>query len=794
MSVWLDLRVAVRHLAKSLGATALAVLSIALGIGLTAGVFSVADAMLLRPLAIERPSEVYDVESHADDGQILSGYGWPDYLDMADAGRDVVTLVACQRRGSILTGDDGNLTVSTHSVTPNYFSVLGVRALAGTASVEPAEGRPRAVLGYQLWQRRFAGDPHIVGKTILLNQKAFLVAGVMPREFTGLIRGNAVDVWISADAWFTVFEFRADQQTRDGQFEILARLKPGATAARAGAVLDAAIRGVGKHKAAPAGSVGTFLDASYALGWQGNLKYGGGLLLLLGAVLFVACANVVQLRLAQAEVRKKEMGVRLALGAGGWRITRQLLIETALLSLAGASLGVVLAQFLMQKAALFIAAGSVHVDYGIQLNHRVLAFTLGAALLSVLLTGLAPARHVLRLNVSAVLRAQQGSTGRHGGWQRRILVVGQVAVSVALFGCAVLFVESYRNAAAVWPGLDPAKHLLVLEVSPGAPSTAAAWCEPACSRLAALPGVRGATYARRLPLSGSGGAFTLRVEVPGRPPLDVPENNVGGNYFAMLGTRLLAGRGIQPGDREGSLPVVVVSRTFARQLMPGDNPLGQWISVHRTRRQVVGIAEDAPADNLHKESALYLFLPYQQVPLDDITLMVETAGEPAALERAVRQELKSFDSRIAIYEVGTLRRQLDEALSWDTTMASLSSGLGVFGILLTAAGLFGVLQYSVNRRKRELGLRMALGAKPAEIHRMILRESLGLALWGIPIGLALLGAAVYYARSAVLGVSPLDPRLYAFSAAAAFAVTLLAGWLPARRATRVDPMEALRTE
>jgi predicted permease len=455
---------------------------------------------------------------------------------------------------------------------------------------------------------------------------------------------------------------------------------------------------------------------------------------------------------------------------------------------------VVLAQALMKKVAEFIAAGRVYIDYDIRLDHRVLAYTLAAVLLSVVLTGLAPARHTLRLNIAEVIKAEQGATGARGGWQRRVLIAGQVAVSVALFGSAVLFVSSLWNAAAVHPGLDPSKNLLVLNVIPGRDATAADWCEPACRRLEALPGVRGATYARRLPLSGSGGGFKVRVEVPGKPPLDVLENNVGGNYFSLLGTRVMAGRGIQPDDRQGSPLVAVVSQTLAHQFFPGANPLGQWITVSGKPRQVVGIAADAPSNRLHEPPAPFLFLPYQQTRLGDITLMVETAGEPAALERAARQELKRYDSRIDIYSADTLRHQLDEALSWDRMMASLSSGLGAFGVLLTAAGLFGVLQYSVSRRTRELGLRMALGANPREIQRLILRESAGMAAWGIPFGLALLGVAVYYARSMVLGVSPLDPRMYVLSPAAVLAITLLAAWFPARRATRVDPMAALRSE
>ncbi|HTS29473.1 MAG TPA: ADOP family duplicated permease [Bryobacteraceae bacterium] len=790
----LDLRVAFRILAKNPGATALSILSITLGIGLTAGMFSVVDAMFLRPLPISRPGEIYEVASRADDGQDLSYYGWPDYLDMAASGEGLVTLVAYQRRSSQLAGPDGDLSVLTHPVTSNYFQVLGVKAELGRASVDAVEGRPQVVVGHQLWERRFGGDPHLVGKTILLNGKAFLVAGIVPREFTGLNRGVTTDIWMSADAWFTVFGARRDQQSRRGQFQMFARLRPGVSAERAGAVLDAAIRGDGKHKPAPPGKPGTNLLAVYALSWTDNLEYGGGLLLILGAILFVACANVAQLRLGQAEARKREMGVRMAMGAGAWRVTSQLLLETGLISGVGAGLGVVLAQVLMKKAAEFVSAGQVYIDYNIRLDARVLVYTILAVMVSMVLTGVAPVRHALRLDVSESLKSGQGTTGERGGWQRRILIVGQVAVSVALFGCAVLFTTSLRNAAAVRPGMDPTKKMLVLTVGAGPGKTASTWCEPACTRLAALPGVRGATYARRLPLSGSGGGFTVRAEVSGMPPLDVYENNVGSAYFALMGTRLVAGRGIDAGDREDSQPVVVVSEAFANRLLPGRSPLGEWFKVDGVLRQVVGVAADGPSNSLHESPQPFLFLPYTQVPLGDLTIMVETAGEPAAMERAVRQELLQFDSRVTIYSAGTLRRRMEIALSWDRMMASIASGLGLFGILLTAAGLFGVLQYMVSRRTRELGLRMAIGAGAADIQRLILGQCLKMAAWGVPVGLALLGAAVYWVRSAVLGVSPLDWRIYCLSAAAVTLVTLASGWLPARRASRLDPMEALRPE
>ncbi len=791
-SVWHDLRVAIRILAKSPGATALSVMSIALGVGLTAGMFSVGDAMLLRPMPFRDPAGLLKLTSAGDDGRAML-YGFPDYQDMAVAGRDLAEFAAFQHRGGLLGEGDARERVLVDSVTDNFFALLGVRAMLGQASVATQAGRPEAVLGYRLWQRHFGGDPNAVGKTILLRGRAFVVAGVMPEEFPGVRRGVTTDVWVSNDAWFTVLGNRGDQVGRGGQFEMVVRLKPGVTPQRAAAQLDAAIRGAGKHKPAPAGQAGTFLESQFAPNWTDSLTYGGGLLLALSLVLFVACANVAQLRLAQAETRKKELGVRIALGAGAWRVARQLLVETGLVSLAGAGLGVVIAQFVMEKTAEFLAAGRVYVDYGIRLDSRVLAFTLLAVMLSVLFSGLAPARHVVKMNVSEMIKSEQGATGRNA-WQKKLLVAGQVAVSVALFGTAAMSLFSLRHALALRPGLDPEKKLFVMTVGPGRRINSATWCEQACERLAGVAGVRGATFARRLPLSGSGGGMTARVEIPGQAPLGVPLNNVGGNYFALVGTRVMAGRGIDNNDRAGSAFVAVVSQTFARQVFPGRSPIGEWVRINGKTRQVVGVAEDGPSNHLHEAPQPFVWLPYTQESSDDITLMVETAGQPEAMARALRDELKNYDPRAEVYSSQTLKHQMDEALSQDRTMGSAATALAVFGVLLTAAGLFGLLQYGVNRRTRELGLRIALGAPPAEIQRMVLSESLRIAARGIPAGLLLLAGAAWGIRSWLLGITPLNPLVYAVSAASVLALALVAAWLPALRATRVDPMTALRSE
>ncbi len=787
----LDLRLALRLLAKNPGAAALAVLSIALGIGLTTGLFAVGDAALLRPLPVEKPRELWSANSRGDDGNWIN-YGWPDYLDMAKALEGRAQLAATQRRGVLVGEGEDSQFVIIQPASPNYFQVVGVRAALGRASLGEAEGRPETVLGYRLWQTRFSSDPHIVGKTVMLSHKPFLVAGVMPEVFTGLQRGILVGVWVSTDAWFHTLGARDEEQSRHGDFEIAARFRAPLTASRAAAQLDAAIRGSGKHKPAPRGAAGTALECFVR--WKNDLIFGGGMAAVFGLVLFVACANVAQLRLAQAEARRKELGVRIALGGGGWRVARQLLVETVPIGLAGAGLGLLMARVVIEKVTQFAHAMSPFIDLGIRLDYRVLAFSAGALLFALLVAGLWPALHAVRLNISDVLKQTQGVTTRRRGWQRKALVISQMAVSVALFGVAVLFLTSFQHATEIRPGLDPHKKVLALSVAPALHIPPAAWCDQAIERLAALPGARGATYARRLPLSGSGGGFTARVEIPGMAPMGVHLNNVGGSYFRLMGTRVVAGRSIDGRDGAGAPLVVVVSQAFARKVFGPSDPLGNWVRIDGKPRQVVGVAEDGPSNDLHEPPEPFLFLPYAQAAAGDITLLVETAGEPAALDRAARAAIHGFDPGAWVYSSTTLRKTLDTALSPDRFAAAAISALGVSVVLLTAAGLFGVLLYGVNRRTREFGLRVALGARPRQIERLVLGESLRLAAIGVPIGLAGLAAAARLASSALLGVTPLDPLSYVLSATGVVGLALAAAWLPARRATQVDPMEALRSE
>lgn len=792
-----DFRVAARLVAKNPAAAVLSVLSIALGIGLTTGVFSLADGLLLRPLAIEHPGEVLKVVSVGDDGSPLL-FGWPDYEDMRNGGAGVSDIAAYQMRGGMLANEEGGSDqVLVSPATPNYFSLLGVRAILGRASLDPGDGRPAAVLGWRLWQRRFGGDAAVLGKTIMLSGKALTVAGIMPREFGGLARGVANDIWVSTDAWFDVLG-RGSRRNRGDQFEFVARLKPGERAEAVAARLDASIRRPEARKAAPAGVQGTVLTAPFRGGWTSNPMLGGGLTALLALVLFVACANVAQLGLAQAESRRKEIGVRKALGASPGRIASQLLLETGLIAVPGAALGLAIARLLLTKATEFLSDGQSLL---VRLDHRVLAFTVAATLFSVLVAGLAPSRLAARVSISEALKAQQGATGRQSGWRRTFLMAGQVAISVALVGGTLLFLESLRNVTAIRPGFDPGKKLLVLNASPGQQMEPYVWAEQVCGRLAALPGARAATFARRLPLSGSGGGATVRVEMPGQAPRAVPFNNVAGNYFGVMGTRVIAGRGIDTNDRAQTQPVAVVSETFARQFLAGRDPLGERIAVTPAFSrgapklwQVVGVAADAPSNDLHERVEPFVYFAYAQMPVDDLTLLLETVSAPSGLARAMTLEIRRLDSQALLTDMTTLKEHMNAARAPDRLMSRAAMALGLFSIALMAAGLFGALHCAVAQRTRELGLRMALGATPRGIRRLVLGEALRIAGWGIPAGLCLLAWLVYTARSAVLGVSPADPRLYGGGTITVLAIVVAAAWMPAARAARTEPMEALRGE
>lgn len=784
-----EARFAMVTLAKNRGATLLCVLSVALGIGITTALFSAVEAIVFRAAPFAHPQQLCTVASQDENGHGI-GYGWPDVVAMAKAAAGSAELLAYQTRVAFLSQGEASESTCTAAVTTNFFSLLGVRAEIGEATVDMSvDGRPQAVLSHRLWRRRFGSDSGIVGRTVLLNKKAFRIAGVMPTAFSAQPKGFFSDVLIGADAWFDVIGERHEREEANGPFQIIARLEQGANPVALGTRLDLVIRGPSAHKPAPRGAQGTWLDANYAPTWSERLKATGVLLPVFGLLLLVACGNVAQVRLAQAEARKRELGVRAALGSGSWALARLLLTEAALVIGAGAAIGVLLARALIQWMVNVFAV-QFGADFDAQLDWRVLGFSLAATTASLLLAGLVPARHALRLDINEVLKSGRETARTKSP---KLLIAGQAASSVAFFGMAVLFLQSFHNAAGKWPGFIADKPMIVfseadLKMEP------TLWAEQACQRLEGVPGVRGTSFCRRLPLSHTEGGWDAAVEAAGHTPVIATQNAVGPNYFSLMGTRLLAGRAIGPGDRAESPLVAVVSQELARRLFGDKSPLGERVKIEDKPREVVGVCADEPVYDLHEEHRPSFYLPYSQRPVGLLTLVVETAGRPELLIPVVQKELKRFDAGAVMFDLTTLSEHMQRALFEDRIIAGATLAVGILGFLLTAAGLFGVIQYAVNRRTREIGVCLALGAGPSRVQGMILGQSLRMIVWGVVAGLGLVSLGGWAVRSFVLGVTSLNPLPYVSSATVALVVALAAAWLPAHRAAGVDPAEALRSE
>ncbi len=799
-----DLRYGIRLLLKTPGFTAVAVASLALGIGLNSAVFSVVDGMFLRPPAVQQPQQLVWIYSRAPE-RSGGSISYMEYLDLREQSDVFSGLVAQSRRGSLLRVNDEIEVVPTTVVSVNYFSVLGAGAMLGrtfSANLDDSEKEPVVILSYSLWQRRFGSDPQIVGKSIPLGARNCTVVGVMPRSFRGLERLVAPDIWLPATTWVAIVPGnRPELERRENRvFEVLGRLRPGIAVEQAQAQLDTIGRRL--EQAYPATNKMRQLSAIPETRRAADRVRAGLLLMsVVGLVLLIACANVATLLLAQGESRRREIGVRLALGAGRRRLLRQLLTESLLLSLAGAALGLLLASWLMDLAPVLTPPGPLRID--VRLDQRVGTFTFLASLLTAVLFGLAPALRALNADVTPVLKGEEASIGRRSRrfsmWN--VLAVGQIALSVVLLSVSGLLLRSFLYTQQIDPGFDTKKNMLVIMMasrSVSGPQQARALFEGLAERLQSLPGVTRATYARRLLLAGSGGGATKEVSIPGvqlppgRDAIEIKYNQVADNYFATMGTRIVRGRGIERRDGPDTLKVVLINETMALQFWPNEDPIGRWLRTGRFEYQIVGIVEDGKINRIHEEPEPFLYFPFIQMPPGEATLLVETAGNPALLADAVKREMRSVDPQIVIFSLMTMQQHMANALYMDRMPAVVSSGLAVLGMLLAAVGLYGVMSYGVNRRTHEFGVRLAMGAQKRDLLGLVMRQGLKLALAGIPVGLFAALAATRVMSSSLYGVRPGDPLTLAASSALVLAIVLLATQGPARRATKVDPLVALR--
>jgi predicted permease len=835
-----DLRYGIRMLRMSPSFTAIAVLTLALGIGANTAVFSVIDAIMLKMLPVGHPEQLVTVGSPARVDSTSNGtpridlFSYPLYREFKDQNQVFVDAFASASLGKLKARIDGQSADETDQprgriVTGNYFQVLEVPAMVGrtftTAEDAARGGDPVAVISYGYWKRRFGLDPGVLGKTIRLNNYPLTIIGVAPQKFTGEVVDVANDIWVPMMMQSQVMPGRDYLNTPNTSWlQVMGRLKPGVSLAQAKINLNTVF------KQAVAGGYGARLSTDDRAEMQkpnqiievseGNNgfsrlrhEFSRPLLLLMavvGLVLLIACVNVANLLLARASARSKEVAVRLAIGASPVRLLRQLLTESVLLALLGGTLGVLLAQWgaslLVQKTfgQVTFKAFDIHPDL------HMLGFTAAVCLLTGILFGLAPALRAVGIPVASTLKEAARTTSVSGGgkWSvGKILVAGQVALSLLVLFAAGLLVRTLRNLKDVDFGYEREHVLLVRPdfITAGyRHDQLPTIVKPLLERLNAIPGVVGATISENGLMSGTESADEIKVEgyTPKSDEDGVAFDDwVGPDYFKIVGIPILLGRGIGPQDVATSQPVAVVNETMAKFYFPGVNPIGRKFVIeddNQRQRQIeiVGISRDVRDHDLREAIPRRFFLAYYQSVLSDLEghLEIRTAGDPSSVIEAVRKQIREFNPDVTIRSADTLDSLVDDTLSQEKLVAQLSSFFGGLALLLACIGLYGVMSYAVSGRTREIGLRMALGAQREDVLWMILREALILVTIGLGIGIPAAVGGSRLMLSMLYALSGADPLSMMIAITLMLIVATLAGYIPARRATRVDPMVALRYE
>ena len=813
-----DLGLAFRAWRRTPAVALAAIVTLGLGIGVTSAIYSVGNSLIWRPLPIPDAERLTVVYGRTPAGE-YEDYAWSDLAHFrgATAGQfDGVAALSPLPLGLTLGGQAER--VWGEMVSANYFSLLGVPMALGRgfiAQEDSASAPPTAILSYALWQGRFHGDPAILGQTIRLNRRELTVVGVAaPAFLSPYYVGFRPAVWVPAGTDRLLQPDRPPLFTPAGfSARLLARLSPGIPRERAAAAVAAAAASLAEAQPQEyAGRAGVLLAEQEARPEPAMAAdFSLALTLFLGVslmVLLIACANVAGLLLSRAIARQREIAVRVALGAGRGRLVRQLLGESLLLAIVGGALGLGLGVwFASALSRLLTLPTDIPFAFDFALDARVIAFTAAVALGTTVVFGLVPALQATSPRIAGVLRHDAvGWRGVHRSRLRNALVIGQLALSCLLLTGAGLVTRSLvamRNAPL---GFETRNGLLV-GLAPGLAGYDAAAArrlyQAARASLAALPGVSSATVAEGLPMEFTSNGGTIVAEGGEAPTPEHPGEVagwtlVGDGYFATMGTRLLEGRTFGPGDSVGSTAVAVVSRTLAERLWPGRPALGRVVrfgSPTGPAVTVIGVAADAKYREVAEAPKAYLYLPLSQEDARSVTLVVRTSGDPMAVVPAVRGALAAIDPDLPIADLKTMDALVaGRALLFPRVGAALAGSLGLLALLLAVVGLYGLVAHAVAQRTRELGIRMALGATPGGVLRLVLREGLALAGLGILLGMAGALALGGVLRGFLFEVSPFDPLALAGTAGVLGAVALTASAVPAIRAGRVHPMTAIRSD
>ena len=805
-----DIRYAFRQLVKHPAFSLIAILALALGIGANTAIFSVVNAVLLRPLPYRAPEQLvwlWGTNPLNDIAKESASY--PDYNDWRQQAQSFETMGAYANTSPILTGGDGEPErLPGAAVIGDFFTVLGIEPALGRKFLqeENEQGKNRVIiLSHELWQRRFGGDAKIVGQQISVNGNPHTIVGVMPAGFqhpAHVVR-RPVQLWLPLGITDNMRNSR-----RSDFLYVVARLKPGTTLAQAGAEMKGIMARLEKQYPATNTAWSAIVQSLHET-LTGDIR--PALLLLLGAVAFlllIACANVANLLLARASSRQREISIRAALGASRGRVIRQLLTENVLLSLAGGTLGLLLAVWGIQ-ALLALSPGNIPRLDSIGIDRQVLLFTLGVSLITGLIFGLAPALAASKPNLNDTLK-EGGRSAAEGAGGRRLrngLAVAEIALSLVLLVGAGLLIRSFILLQQVKPGFNP-KHLLSVELSlPPAKYTEiqqVQFFDQLLGMLGQQPGVEGVAISTDLPLGGN--ADFLAFSVEGRPlaPTDrTPDAEVriiSPEYFRTLQIPLWSGRILTDRDTNDVPDAVVINETLARKYFPGEDPLGKRITFGNPQApdvewfSIVGVVGDVRGTRLSDEPYAQLYTSYRQTPRRSFSLILRTAGEPTAMLNTVREKIWALDRQQPLYNVRTVDQVLAQAVARPRFNMLLISILAGVALVLASVGIYGVISYSVTQRTHELGVRMALGATAGDVLKLVIGQGMLLAGIGLGIGLVAAFAVTRIMASLLFGVSASDPLTYLGLAVLLGAIAFLACYIPARRATKVNPVTALRAE
>ena len=807
-----DVKYSVRFLLKNRGFTAVAILTLTLGIGANAAIFSLVNAVLVRPLPVKDPDKLVEIFTSSSSGDPYSRSSYPDYVDLREQKDTFSGVIAYSNIPfNFSTGGEAE-RVNGAIVTGNYFSVLGVPTYLGRAFLEDEDQtpgtKPVAVISYRLWQSRFGGDSAISDKTVVLNGTKFNIVGVAPKGFKGTSLDYSADVWVPMMMQTQATASRERLSLRFARWlMVMGRLQPNVHPEQAQAAVTILGNQLQQTYARSNGSrnftVKRANDVLIRPAARGKVV---NFLLLLMAVaiivLIITCFNVANFMLARASGRWKEMSIRLALGATRVRIIRQLLTESLLLALTGGVLGLLVASQSSYLFSLFNLEANQNLvisEVDVKLDYRVIGFTVLMSLLCGVIFGLAPALQTSKTEIMSSLKDETPIKAFHKATLNKALIVSQLSLSLVLLIAATLFVRSLLNLQAIDPGFKTDNALLLsIDVAPQGYDAAKgqAFYTQLMPRIGGLGGVNSTTLAKVVPVSANRNRQTMRLPDSARTVTDEYDYNiVAPNYFKTMGIPFLLGRDFTDQDNEKAPGVAIINEELASTIWPDVNPIGKKFQLPGSNNrdtEVIGVVKNTKYLTLREDPIPYMYLPLLQEYDPAMTLVVSGTGNPTSLLGGVRREIQQMDPNLPVFGVTTLKEHIGEVLSKDKMVASLVTAFGLLALLLVSLGTYGLMNHTVNQRLREMGIRMALGATARDVFLLVMKDVMKLAAIGIAIGLFGTFLLTRIMSTQFYEISPSDPITLFGASVILLLIAALATFLPAWKATRVEPVSALR--